>query len=238
VIPSRAGDIEFPEIKVRWWDTVNRRFEEAVVPRRTIRVLPGANATPTPDRPATAAAGAAAPAGPATTAPVEPVASTLQATPSPPAAPPWPWIIATLLLALATAFSSWQWWRATRAPPRAAAPGAPPDAREAELFETLRKACRANDAPQVQALLPRWGRAAFPHAGIHSASDIGAAAHDEALGGHIERLLASRYAANAAPCDLNALLARLEAARAAAAEQRRRTTRTDELPPLYAAPGG
>ncbi len=159
-----------------------------------------------------------------------------QSTPSP-ATPPWPWIIATLLLALATVFSSWQWWRATRAAPRAAAPEATQDTREAELFEALAKACRGNDALQVQALLPRWGRAAFAHAGIHSASDIGAAAHDEALGAEIERLLASRYAANATPCDLNALLARLESARAAA-RQRKRTTRTDGLPPLYATTGG
>ena len=97
-------------------------------------------------------------------------------------------------------------------------------------------ACRANDASQAQALLPRWGRAAFPHAGIHSASDLGGAAQDEELGAHIERLLASRYAANAAPCELGALLGRLEAARAGVATQRKRGARTDALPPLYAAP--
>jgi hypothetical protein len=242
VIPSHAGEIEFPEVKLRWWDTVNRRFEEAVVPRRTIRVLPGANAAPAPAPvlPDTADAGAATPvpAGPATAAPVEATASTPQATPPPAAAPPWPWIVATLLLALATVFSSWQWWRATRAAAPAAAPSeAPRDAREAELFAALRKACRGNDASQVQALLPRWGQAAFAHAGIHSASDIGAAAQDEALGEEIERLLASRYAANATPCDLGALLARLESARAGAG-QRKRTTRADELPPLYATTGG
>ena len=94
-----------------------------------------------------------------------------------------------------------------------------------------------HDMTQVQALLPRWGQAAFAHAGIHSASDIGAAAQDEALGEEIERLLASRYAANATPCDLGALLARLESARAGAG-QRKRTTRADELPPLYATTGG
>jgi hypothetical protein len=242
VIPSRAGDIEFPEVKVRWWDTANRRFEEALIPRRTIRVLPAANAatSPPPTAPADAGATAPAPAGPAATAPVEPMASAPQATPSPTAAPPWPWIIATLLLALATAFSTWQWWRAARAAPRTAAPqpAAPQDAREAQLFEALRKACRANDVSQAQALLPRWGRAAFPHGGIHSASDIAQATADTQLGEHIERLLASRYAATAMPCDLAALLARLETARAAASTQRKRTERTDELPPLYAAPRG
>ena len=71
---------------------------------------------------------------------------------------------------------------------------------------------------------------------IHSASDLGAAAQDAELGAHIERLLASRYAANAAPCELGALLGRLEAARAAAVKQRKRGARTDALPPLYAAP--
>jgi len=42
VIPSEPGELEFPEVRVRWWDTVNQRFEEAVVPRKTIRVLPAA----------------------------------------------------------------------------------------------------------------------------------------------------------------------------------------------------
>jgi len=110
VIPQRAGDIEFPEVRVRWWDTVNGRFEEAVVPRRTIRVLPGVNAAPVP--PASADAGAAAPAA-AEPAATPPAAAAPEAAALPVAAP-WPWIVATLLLALATAFSSWQWWRAAR----------------------------------------------------------------------------------------------------------------------------
>ena len=238
VIPQRAGDIEFPEVRVRWWDTVNGRFEEAVLPRRTIRVLPAANAAraaapdagtqTAPDTGASAATRAAP-------APAEPASAPT----APAAAPPWPWMIATLLFALAAAFSSWQWWRATRGAPRA---GEPPteashDAREAELFTALRNACRANDALQLQALLPRWGRAAFPAAGIRSCSDIGAAAHDDALREEIERLLASRYAANAVSCDTTGLLRRLEAIRAAATEQRKRATRTDDLPPLYPARG-
>jgi hypothetical protein len=237
VIPSRAGDIEFPEIRVRWWDTGKQRFEEAVVPRRSIRVLPGANAAPAPAPLAGAQPGASA-AAPAAAAGSATIAAPAQQNP-PPSAPPWPWIIATLLLALSTAFSSWQWRRlALATPPSAAEPASwsADTAREAQLFATLAAACRANDASQVQALLPRWGRAAFPHAAIHSASDLGATAQDEELGAHIERLLASRYGANAAPCELGALLGRLEAARAAALEQRKRGTREDALPPLYAAP--
>ena len=239
VIPSRAGDIEFPEIRVRWWDTANQRFEEAVVPRRSIRVLPGASAAPAPaPAPLAGAQPGASAAAPAAAASSATIAATPQETPSP-ATPPWPWIIATLLLALSTAFSSWQWRRLALATPPSAAepPAASADAaREAQLFAALAAACRANDASQAQALLPRWGRAAFPHAGIHSASDLGGAAQDEELGAHIERLLASRYAANAAPCELGALLGRLEAARAGVATQRKRGARTDALPPLYAAP--
>ncbi len=121
VIPSRAGDIEFPEIRVRWWDTGKQRFEEAVVPRRSIRVLPGANAAPAPAPLAGAQPGASA-AAPAAAAGSATSAAPAQPSP-PPAAPPWPWIIATLLLALSTAFSSWQWRRlALATPPSAAEP--------------------------------------------------------------------------------------------------------------------
>jgi hypothetical protein len=243
VIPERAGEIEFPELTLRWWDTENARFEEAMVPRRTIRVLPAANAAAAP--PASPADAAAAPdadaaatpeaaAAPQAPAPFEfPAAPPASATAAP--APPWPWMIATLLLALSTAFTSWRWWRAARLPAPGNAHAMPDDdAREAELFAALQQACAAGDAARVVSLLPRWGRAAFPASGARTASDVARTAEDPALAAEIERLLASRYGTASPPADLDALLARIEAVRRALRSDRRgQAAAGGALPPLY-----
>ncbi len=41
IVPSRAGEITFPEIKVRWWDTVNQRMQTASLAAKTAQVRPG-----------------------------------------------------------------------------------------------------------------------------------------------------------------------------------------------------
>lgn len=209
-----------------------------MVPRRTIRVLPAASgATATPPPATSTAAERAAPALPPAAAPPAAAQPAPPATELPsPASQPWPWMIATLLLALSTAFSSWRWWSATRATATAAtAPRDAAGAHETALFAALRKACIAGDGAQAEALLPRWGRLAFPAAGVRSASDVARAAQDPLLAGEIERLLASRHGPQHAGCALDALLARLEAVRRARAGERQpRAEAPGALPPLYA----
>lgn len=41
MVPGRAGEITFPAINVRWWDTVNQRMQTASLAAKTVQVRPG-----------------------------------------------------------------------------------------------------------------------------------------------------------------------------------------------------
>ena len=43
LVPNRAGQITFPQIKVRWWDTINQRMQTAVLPSKTVDVTTAVN---------------------------------------------------------------------------------------------------------------------------------------------------------------------------------------------------
>jgi hypothetical protein len=40
MVPSRAGEVTFPEINVRWWDTINERMQTTNIPSKTVQVAP------------------------------------------------------------------------------------------------------------------------------------------------------------------------------------------------------
>jgi hypothetical protein len=40
MVPGRAGEITFPAINVRWWDTVNQRMQTASLAAKTVQVRP------------------------------------------------------------------------------------------------------------------------------------------------------------------------------------------------------
>lgn len=228
VIPSETGELEFPEVRLRWWDTVNKRFEEAVVPRKTVRVLPSPGSAASEPAPQTAAAppAAALPDAADALAPYAPRRS----------APPWPWVLATVLLAIATAFSSLQWWRlARRRTVGEQAGNAAASGRERELYRSLRSACRRSDAPLAEQLLPAWAQAAFPAAQVRSLADVERLGVGTKLGEELKRLMASRYARTRQSWDGAALLAQIEALRSRAGLAPESADRG--LPPLYAQTG-
>jgi hypothetical protein len=46
IIPNQPGNYVLPEIAIPWWNTLTDRLETAIVPERTIRVLPATGASP------------------------------------------------------------------------------------------------------------------------------------------------------------------------------------------------
>ena len=52
VVPETAGELRLPEVRLQWWDTVNNRQREAVLPEHVVTVLPSqvaiSNPTPNP----------------------------------------------------------------------------------------------------------------------------------------------------------------------------------------------
>jgi hypothetical protein len=48
MVPGRAGEITFPAIDVRWWDTVNQRMQTASLAAKTVQVSPSTAVTVNP----------------------------------------------------------------------------------------------------------------------------------------------------------------------------------------------
>jgi hypothetical protein len=154
LIASRPGRYVLPAMRLAWWDTARNSPREAVLPARTLEILPG---------PGGGAAGAppsvAAPVAPATDPPGRVAASAGTAF-------PWPWLSLALgLLWLATLAA---WWRARRAGPGSgcaatAAVAGVDSVRALEARRAFRQACRDNAAPAARRNLLAWARANWPH---------------------------------------------------------------------------
>lgn len=151
IVPTAAGKLALPEIRIPWWNTGTNKMEVAVIPAATFDVAPapGANVA-VPGAPAQAAQGR--PAGtPLAPAPVSNV-----------------WLYVALTAGLLWLVTLWQWWLARRQlaglmqspEPEGAVPQGPG---EPERFDSLAKACKANDADRAAAALFLWGKSHYPH---------------------------------------------------------------------------
>jgi BatD DUF11 like domain len=156
-IPTRAGKITLPAVKIAWWNTATDKMEEARLPARNFTVLPasiGGNApSPMPLVNSPEPAQQAAPL--ATTPP--------QALPQPSSTSGrWPWIALLLGLGWLATLAAW-WWRARRGTV-SIAPAAP--SKEEESLRSLEKAlqasCLANDAARTKGAVLAWARRRWP----------------------------------------------------------------------------
>ncbi len=232
VIPQASGELVFPELRVRWWDTVHGRFEYAVVPARTLRVMPGADPGLTP--PPSPRTVPAPDQGARNATPAPPPTSSETGHQGLPGSPgtALPWMISTGVSALLAAFFAVQWWRlrgGRQLPPVSAV--TPADA-ESGAFERLEAACRAGDPARAASALLEWARAAFPGSPIHSAAALGSVSGNADLRAAVDAMMASRYGAAATPWDGSVLISLVARHRG---EQRRRADRSSALPALYGA---
>lgn len=224
VIPMRAGEFELPPIRLRWWDTVNGRFTEAMVPGRTVRVLPAAG---TPAHTAT---------DPVTTpAMPDPAIAQQPASPAGDAPAVYPWILACTLLALSTLVSATRWWQLSRrmAPPPSPATTA---SREPELFASLTASCRAGEAARAESLLLAWARARLPDPVPRSLGDFARRVADPHFDSALRALLESRYGHSPGGWDGSGLEAVLGRLRASLPHATRPASLP--LPPLYPGASG
>lgn len=181
LIAQRPGHYELPAIHLAWWDTKQDAPREAVLPARSIDILPAEGSSGTP-------AAAPAPAvesatGTPTTNPGAPksaVASMPAQAPATPASSiPWPWISLALGLLWLSTLAAW-WWQVRRsrtfdvpavAPPRER----PPDLRKAQA------ACRSNHPGDARRTLLDWARQRWPEAPPLGLKELASRAADPAL---------------------------------------------------------
>ncbi|WP_295606197.1 BatD family protein [uncultured Lamprocystis sp.] len=177
LVPTRAGELILPEIRVPWWDTTADQERVAVIPARRVQVepAPGEPASPQPTP------GATATDRPAVSAPDQDPADTPLAThdtgvdlSDSSTTVPWPWL--TLFFALAwLATLSWTLVRRSGrgGTGRVAATPMRPHRGEATARTRLRQACTAADPKAARAALLDWGLARWPHHPPRGLGDIG-----------------------------------------------------------------
>ncbi|TCW36439.1 oxygen tolerance protein BatD [Marichromatium gracile] len=223
LIPTRPGPLHLPEVRLVWWDLVNDRPREAVIPARTLEVAPAPGA-PLPSRPASAAVAE-------TVAGDEPVATDEGGRGSA-GAGPWPWVALVLGLGWAATLI-WLWWRRRAG---GEAPVAPPSA-SVDLGAArarVEAACRANDPRAARAALLDWGRARWGASAPGGPVELGRRLGRPGLGATLAALERALYAPTGEPWDGAGCWARLAPALTDASTE---TARATPLAPLYPGAG-
>ena len=186
-VPSQAGTLTIPGLKLAWWNTATDQQEIAQLPPRTIRVLPapGTSVMPTA-APAAVAPSAVTPAmSPASPTPAATVAGTTQDR-------------VRLWRALAiSAFLLWLitlalWWRARRGThTRAVEPAARALDSSTQRAAFLR-ACSLGDFAAAERALVGWAR--HERAQVRNLGELAGALDDAAQRDAVDDLQRTRYA--------------------------------------------
>jgi hypothetical protein len=144
IVPSEAGELVLPEMRVAWWDVLTDQPREAVLPMRTVTVSAAATTT-------------------AATAPEEDGALAVADSGAPSSTLPgvWPWISLGLGgLWLATLGGWWWTWRGSRT--ESSSPAVIRDADPGASREAFRHAVQRADTGAALSALLAWSRAEDP----------------------------------------------------------------------------
>ena len=223
LVPTRAGPLTLPEVRISWWDTLNNVQREAVLPSKTLQILPAAGTSPSQAQTAPPANASKPPAKPKPTA-------TNQAT-GPDGTPGWVWVIA--ILAAGWILTLLVWWllaRRRRVPVTSAGHDQPLPAAN-DLYRLLRDAVERGDADGLS-LLPRWVQVRFNTPAVQSVADVKTFFNDATLSAELEAFERHLYAnpEQRSPWQPGPLLERLEMLRRRSEPNSRQA---QELPPLY-----
>ena len=146
IVPTQAGTLHLPEIKLRWWDTKAERFRDALIPGKTFEVLPAAgitieNSTTTPANTDNAA-----------TSPTN--VSDQNIKPSNSYVNPW-LVGSNTLLLLSTLVFVLLWWR-RGVTPNKTQKTKQPDTTKA--FKAVSKAAKTDTLPALRETIIQWAR--------------------------------------------------------------------------------
>lgn len=153
IVPTIAGPITLPEIRIPWWNTQTDSEEVVVIPAATYEVLPsvGSDAS-VPDI-------------------NDPITKSTQNQVIPEPAPLY-WMYISLALGLLCLFTSWKWWSVGRTMadnsenPEDTATVYQPD--EDQLYRNLSGACKDNQATDAHRYLFLWANARFNTGSLHA----------------------------------------------------------------------
>ncbi|MBN7818989.1 BatD family protein [Bowmanella yangjiangensis] len=214
IIPSKAGELLLPEIRIPWFNIVTRQTEFATLPAKTIQIEPAApgSTNAIPQQPEMNQA-------PAPDQQAEPMDI------HPPVSfqthDGWWSVSSTVLLVLWLLTLLLWWWQSQKQPKRPVA--TVKNEAEDQAWQNLMLALKNRDSQQTVQALTHWLNLHFGIKG--SLAQCRQRITDTGLNTAIEQLLASRYAPTGADWDANGLKASLITLRK---EQKRRKQRPGE----------
>ncbi|GGO73537.1 BatD family protein [Bowmanella pacifica] len=214
IIPSSAGELRLPEVRIPWFNIVTRQTEFATLPAKTIQIEPAAAGTQT--------------LAPAPIAPSQPSPGDDQVMPEDghpgvvlPNNNSW-WSVSSTVLLILWLLTLALWWWQNRAQPKRAVVPTKNDI-EDQAWQRLIQALKNKDSQQTVQSLTRWLNL---HLGTRgSLAQCREHIKDTKLNTAIEQLLASRYAEHGSGWDADGLKAALTALRK---EHKRRKQRPGE----------
>ncbi len=178
IVPTRAGTVSLPEIRIPWWDSQSETVRYAVLPAREINI--GAAAAPAASEPAPGAINNAA----------EP---TLTTQPQPSAS--WLWqavaLISSVGWLLTVLYLLW-----LRSKQRPTADGGNDNVSERRAFKALEAACASHQPLAARQALINWGRACAAHDGVTSLAQVVAQCRDGELTKQVALLDGAIYGAS------------------------------------------
>jgi len=175
IVPTAAGRLVLPEVRIPWWNVRTGTVEYAVLPARTIQVEE-AEITPI-DAPATTAAAGSAELTLATTN----------------AQGPGYWILASAFLLLTNFLLAFLLWKAKTEPTTVIEKG-PLLKDEKQCWKQLKQACQKNEAAAIRQALIDWAALRYPQQNIQRLEQIQQLTGEPRLAAALAELDALLYA--------------------------------------------
>ncbi|MDX1733041.1 MAG: BatD family protein [Halioglobus sp.] len=194
VVPTRAGNLTLPEVRIPWWDTESETVRYAVLPQRTLQVAAAPLDSSTAAPPLAVEVDAASVAAPG-----------LERT----SALPWQIVSALSSLGWLLTLAYLVWLQRGGKSGRATAASAE-QVGERRRFKALLAACRANDAAATRQALIAWAQARSADAALVSLQAVAAWAGDSELRAELETLDNTLYGDGQPGWDGSALGRKLE----------------------------
>jgi len=141
IVPTQAGKLTLPEIRIPWWNIQLDRQETAIIPAQTLEIKPSISTLP---------------ASPVIADKADSTGSVPELNDSPGI---WKWLSIGLLTAWLLTLLGWY---STRTGNRSAEDRAPVENTAKADTQALLNACQENDAQQAHQRLLVWLRSAFP----------------------------------------------------------------------------
>lgn len=158
-IPTKAGKVSFPAIKVQWWNSNLKKQQIATIAPKTVTVLPALVSSSNQKAPAKNAA--TNKINPSVTLPVN----------APVKSREYFWPVLVLALLIAWIATLWIWRRQVKMT-RTKHSKKSRSLSASELESQIKEACLANDAKQARNLFLEWSVSHWKDPLLHSLSDV------------------------------------------------------------------